>query len=172
MTSFDVMALVLLAVCCGLGARLGSVWVAASLAAGFTGSFLVDYYALPLSSMIGGFPGSIILSGVVLYVAALAVYLIPGHLLSKVEGVLLGVFDGIFGFFAGAAAGFCALLVILLYVVPHLSRIEERRAWKDSGLVRPLYAYVESAINDPHFQFQSAGEDIKDEALKKVNDLF
>lgn len=169
MTWVDYAALVLLAVCCGLGTRVGSVWVAASLAAGFAGAFLMDTYALSLSSMIGGFPGSLFVAGGVLYLAALVIFLIPGHLLSKVEGALLGVFDGIFGFVTGAAAGFCALLLVLLYAVPNLSQLTEKRSWKDSVLVRPLYSVLESAVNNPEFEFQSAGKELKEEALKKLS---
>lgn len=168
MTWPDIAALILLAVCCGLGTRVGSVWAAASLAGGFVGAGLVDTYALTLASMIGGFPGAIFAAGGFLYLAALAFFLIPGNLLSKVEGSLIGVFDGIFGFFTGAAAGFCALLMTLLYVVPTVNHLTDQKAWTGSVLVRPLYGMLESAVNNPDFEFNSAGDALKEEVLKQL----
>lgn len=168
MTWLDVIALILLAVFCGLGARMGSVWVAASLAAGFFGSFLVDYYTLPLAGMMGSFKGSIPASAAILYLAAVAVFITPGLLLSKVEGVLLKVFDGMFGFFTGAMAGFCALFVLLLAVIPKYDNIEKKKFWEESVLVKPLYSFVESSVNNPNFKFQTAGEELKEEALNKL----
>ncbi len=130
-----------------IGARLGSLWTAACLGAGFFGAFLADTYALPASSYIGSYAGADWMAAAVLFAAGAVAFLVPGLLLSKVcDGILLGVVDSLFGLFTGAVAGVLAVAVLLLAVMPFVPSVEATRAWRGSSLVMPLHGYLENLM--------------------------
>src|SRR4051812_10277642 len=81
-----------------VGARLGSLWTASCLGAGFLGAYLADTYAVSASAYLGRFAGADWMAAAVLFAAGAVVILVPGLLLSKIcEGIFLGVVDSAFG---------------------------------------------------------------------------
>lgn len=130
-----------------VGARLGSLWTASCLGAGFFGALLADTYALPVSAYLGSFAGADWVAAAVLFAAGAVALLVPGLFLSKLcEGILLGVVDSAFGLVTGAVAGVLAVAVLLLAVVPFVPSVEASRAWRGSELVRPLHLSLESLM--------------------------
>src|ERR1051325_4412792 len=98
MTWPDVLLIVVWFIFLALGARLGSVFTGACVLGGFFGAALVDYYALPMGSLMGGFTGSTALAAILLYIGGVAAILIPGLILSRISSALfLGLIDGTFG---------------------------------------------------------------------------
>lgn len=153
MNWLDISLIVFLVVVIAMGARLGSLWTAACMGGGFMGAWLVDYYSLPMSEMMGGFRGSPLLSTVLLYLAGIILILGPGLLLSRVfSGIIFGVIDGIFGVFTGAVAGILAISLGLLLLVPIFPQVEKSRAWRKSVLIKPFYQVLEEIFNSPHFR--------------------
>jgi len=147
MTWLDWTLIAVLALFFAVGARLGSLWTAACLGAGFLGALLADVYALPLSSFIGRFAGANTIAAAALFVAGAAAILIPGLFLSRLcKGLILGVADSVFGLLTGGAAGFIALSILLLVVVPFFPSIERMSAWRGSEIVRPTQVRLESLI--------------------------
>lgn len=172
MNWLDVSLIIVWVLFLALGARLGSVWVAACLLGGFSGAFLVDYYALPLADMMGPFTGSRTLSLVLLFGAGLLPALTVGWILSRIASkLLLGIFDSLFGLVAGALSGLIAIAVCFLLVVPSFPRLERSPVWQDSHLARPLQLMLEEVFNDPHFKPRSLVEKAEREALQEMKSI-
>src|SRR4051794_26755256 len=114
MTWLDWSFIAVLILFLAIGARLGSLWTAACLGAGFFGALLADLYSLPVAGWLGGFRGSDWVAAAALFAAAAVVVLIPGWILSRVtHEMFLGIVDSIFGLFTGAVAALLAVAVIL-----------------------------------------------------------
>ncbi len=169
MTWLDAVAILVLLVCMGLGARLGSLWAGGCLIAGFAGGFLVDYYAIPLGGMLGQFPGATVTAAVILITAALVLVLVPAALLSRISSaVFLGVVNSAFGLVVGGCIGLLVLGLAVLLVVPLAPRIEKGPAWQKSGLVKPFQRSLEEKFNTPHFRPVSAAKKLKREAVEEL----
>lgn len=172
MTWLDFVLIALLLVSLGMGARLGSLWISACLAAGFFGALLVDVYALSFGTMLGSFPGAAPLAAVLLFVGGCIAFLIPGWILSRVcEGIFLGVIDSAFGLLAGSVAGLSAITLILLVLVPMFPRVERTSAWRNSMLVRPLQHSLEEVLSKPHFRRPSTLMPVAKEASSEIKEV-
>ncbi len=167
MSWIDVVAIVLVIVFVALGARMGSLWIGACLIGGFFGAFLVEYYQLPVSEMIGGFPGARLVAGLLLFVGGIVIALVPGWALTKLtHAMFLGVVDSIVGLFTGFLAGVVAIALMLLFVVPRFPSIEKSAPWKKSVVIKPLHNFLEDLFSDSRFQKTSATEQFKDDFVK------
>lgn len=167
MTWLDAVLVIVLIVFMALGARLGSLWTAACMIGGFLGAFLVEYYALPMSQMIGGFHGSEWVSAALLFFGGVVVALAPGWVLSRLmAAVFLGFFDTVFGVVTGLLAGLVAVSLAFFLALPRAPKIEKSAAWKKSLLVRPLHRFIENTFSDERFRKDSVTDQLKDDFVK------
>ncbi|MCB4757443.1 MAG: CvpA family protein, partial [Elusimicrobia bacterium] len=121
-----------------------------------------DTYALSLSGVFGGFPGSLTLAAFLLFLLGMAVILIPGWFLSRItSAVLLGVIDSVFGLFTGAVVGLIAISLLLMFVVPMVPKIERSQAWKKSTFVKSWARKLENAFGSPKFKPLSFGKSLE-----------
>jgi len=156
MTWFDGALIAIILLFVAAGARFGSLWTAACLTAGFFGACIVDYYALPLAEMMGGFKGADTVAAILLFTGGALCALLPGWLISRLCGAaFLGLIDSAFGLLTGGMASLFAIALTLLILVPLAPKIETWPAWKDSLLVQPLDRYLENTFNSPHFRVRS-----------------
>lgn len=156
----------------GVGAKLGSLWTAACLVAGFLGAVLVDYYTPALADLMGGFAGSHLMAAALLFAAGAAAGLLPGWVLSRVaSGLFLGLIDSAFGLVTGALAGMFAITLLLLAVPPMFPRVEASDGWKRSRVVRPLHETLENVFNAPRFRPRVIGERLESEAERAVEPI-
>jgi len=156
----------------GLGAKLGSLWTGACIIGGFLGAALVDYYAIPAATLLGGFGGASVVAAVGLYFLGLAVTLIPGRILSRASSaVFLGLIDSAFGLFTGAFTGFFLLALGLLVAIPMFPSIEKSPSYRGSALLKPCHQALEEIFNNAPFQFPSATKKIENEAAQKISPL-
>lgn len=152
------------------GARFGSLWTGACIIGGFLGAALVDIYTLPLSGLMGGFPGSTVLAALALYAAGLGAVLIPGAVLSQISSVfLLSLIDGAFGLITGAFAAMLLVSILLLATTPLITGFESSRAFRNSAIARPLYRTLEEVTS--HLPYKNTREKLKTEATEKITDL-
>ena len=148
MTWLDVLLLAALVAFLAMGARLGSVWIAACVGGGFAGAFLADVYAHSFAGFLAPAPAPALLAGILLFSAGVGAFLLPGWFLSRViHGIFLGVADGIVGFATGGVIGVAAIVLVLLLAVPTFPSIERSRAWKESLAARRLYAAAEAVLS-------------------------
>lgn len=167
MTWLDITLIIVMVVFVALGARMGSLWTAACLIGGFFGAFLVEYYALPASAMMGGFPGARLVAGTLLFIGGVVVAIVPGWALSRLTAAfLLGIVDGVFGLLAGLLAGIVAVTLAMLFVLPHAPSIEKSKAWKKSAIVKPFHHFIEDVFNDSHFRRESTTAQLKEDFVK------
>lgn len=172
MTWIDVAFLLIWVAFLGAGARYGGLWSAACVIAGFTGAFLVDTYALPLSEWIGGFPGSGVVAGVLLFVIGAAAAMVPGYILKKLTAAFfLGIVDSIFGLAAGALVGIVALALLVLLIGPYFSGVEKTRAWRESVIVKNFDHAIESFFFRPRFRTDRLRGRLREEAEKRLEPL-
>ncbi len=172
MTWLDVSLFVVLVLFLAVGARMGSVWMAACLAGGFFGAFLTDMYALSLATSLAHFPGSVALAGAALFILGAGAILLPGLFLSGLfEGMILGVIDSSFGLFTGAVAAAVLIANFLLIAVPFLPNLEASRAWKKSVVVRPLQRKLEDTFQRPVFRRRLSGLGAARSALNELEPL-
>jgi uncharacterized membrane protein required for colicin V production len=172
MTWIDISLLVVWVLFIAVGARLGSLWTAGCLIGGFFGAFIADYYAIPLSDMMGGFAGSQAVAGVLLFVAGVVAGLIPGWFLDKLSAAfLMGIMNSFFGLLSGFLAGFLAISLLLLWTVQTYSEIEEFRAWRKSTIAKPMYDALEHHFETHGFQTISFSKMVKRETRKRIEPL-
>jgi uncharacterized membrane protein required for colicin V production len=130
-----------------VGARVGSLWSAACLTGGFLGAYMVDTYALSVSSMFGHFWGALFIAKFLLFVVTLLFVLVPGYALSQVTSMLfVGFIDTFFGLISGLCAGLFLITIAFLLVVPAFPKFEASDAWHKSMLVRPVHHFVEKTF--------------------------
>lgn len=161
MTWIDTTLIVIFIFFLAAGAKLGSLWSALCLAAGFVGAYVADLYAPAVAGTLGSFKGVDLLAGALLFGATLVVILAPGYFLSKVAGVFIGFLNPLFGLLTGGAAGLLAICLGLAVLVPRLPASESNQAWKKSKLAAPLYRFLEDTFNDPKFRPASALDALK-----------
>lgn len=167
MTWMDIALLIVFVVFIAVGAKMGSLWTGACLIGGFLGGFLVDYYTMPVSQMMGNIPAPEKVAGAALFLSGMGIALLPGWILSRLSsGLILGVVDSVFGLVTGTLAGLIAVTLIFLFVLPHAPRVEKNKAWRNSLVVKPLHHFIEDIFNDAHFQRESAMSDFKDDFVK------
>jgi uncharacterized membrane protein required for colicin V production len=172
MTWLDAALLVVWVVFIAVGARLGSLWTAGCLIGGFFGAFIADYYAIPLSDMMGGFAGSQALAGVLLFAAGVVAGLVPGWLLDKLSAAfLMGIINSFFGLVTGLLAGFLAVSLLLLWTVQSYSEIEEFRAWRKSSIAKPMHDALEHHFENHGFQTISFSKMVQRETRKRIRPL-
>lgn len=168
MTWLDITLIVVMLLFLALGARMGSLWTGACLIGGFFGAFLVEYYALPVSEMLGGFTGAKTVAGFLLFTGGVVIALVPGWALSRLShAMFLGFIDSVFGIITGLLAGLVAVTLAILFILPHAPSVEKSKAWKKSVLVKPLHHFIEDLFNDSRFQKKSATEQLKDDFVKE-----
>lgn len=169
MTWPDVVFIVVMIIFLAVGARMGSLWTGACLLGGFLGAYLIDYYTAPFADILGGFSGSHLFAAGILFVAGLAIFLLPGLLLSKISsGMILGVIDGAFGLITGGLAGLFAMTLCILSVMPLFPKIEATSAWKSSKIVHPFQRSVENIFNSVHFRPAQLASTLRDEAEQRL----
>ncbi len=169
MTWVDVSLIVVLLCFVALGARMGSLWTGACLIGGFFGAFLVEYYTLPVSEMIGGFTGARLVSGALLFAGGVVVALVPGWVLSRLmSAFFLGIFDSIVGLLAGALTGLVAVTLFFMFVLPHAPSIEKSKAWRKSKIVKPMHHMIEDFFNDRRFRKGSTVDQLKKDFAHEV----
>lgn len=155
-----------------IGARMGSLWTGACVVGGFFGAALVDIYSLSLSSMMGGFPGSLVLAALALYAGGVAAILIPGAVISQIgSAFLLNIIDGAFGLLTGAFAALLLISVSLLAASPFVPHMESQPAYKRSMLAKPLKRTLDEILSHARFRSTVAQRKIKSEAEEKISDL-
>lgn len=155
-----------------IGTRMGSIWTASCVLGGFLGAFFADYFALPFAAFLGGFQGSMLLSGIVLFIAGALIVIVPGAILSRTTSALfLGLVDGALGLIAGAVVGLVGISLLLMFAVSLVPRLEKKAVWKRSSVVRPWHENVERLFNDPHFRPGSFSKELKREAMKKLDPI-
>jgi uncharacterized membrane protein required for colicin V production len=170
MTWIDVLLIGICILFIAVGARLGSLWIAGCLIGGFFGAFLADYYAVPFSDMMGGFAGSQMIAGGLLFAVGVLGGLIPGWLLDKISAAfLMGIINSIFGLLAGFLAGFLAVSLLLLWLVQNYSEIETFRAWRKSSVARPLHDALEHHFETHGFNTVSFSKMVTHETAKRVS---
>ncbi len=170
MTWLDITLIVFFVLCMAIGARVGSLWTAACLIGGFLGAFLVEYYALPLAEMIGGFMGAKYVASTLLFLGGVFLALVPGWILSKLAAaVFLKIFDSMFGLLTGFLSGFIALTLLFLLVLPRTPSVEKSQPWRKSKLVKPLHHGIEDFFSDSRFHKNSVTDQIKDDFMKDVS---
>ncbi|MBV9080821.1 MAG: CvpA family protein [Elusimicrobia bacterium] len=152
MTWIDVTGLVVFFLFLAIGARLGSLWTAACLLAGFAAACAADTYGYPLADRLGSMPGAVTAAEAAVFAAVALVVLIPGWVLSKFsEGILLGVVDSVCGLVTGAVAGLLAIGAVLLVLVAATPSLEASGGWRHSMLVKPFYWRLEAILQAPRF---------------------
>lgn len=169
MTWLDITLILVLLCFVALGARLGSVWTGACVIGGFFGAYLVEYYTLPVSEMMGGFSGARLLSGALLFIGGVVIALVPGWALSRLmSAFFLGIFDSIVGLAAGALAGLVAVTLFFMLVLPHVPSIEKSKAWRKSRVVKPMHHMIEDFFNDRRFRKGSTVDQLKDDFTRDI----
>ncbi len=172
MTWIDAIILLIWIVFIIVGTRMGSLWTAGCLIGGFAGAFLADYYAVPVSEMIGGFAGSQAIAAVLLFVLGVIAGMIPGWILDKLSAAfLMGIVNSFFGLVTGLLAGLVAISLILLWTVQNYEEIEEYRAWRRSSVAKPLHAALENHFESHGFKSVSFSKMIKKQAGKRIEPL-
>jgi uncharacterized membrane protein required for colicin V production len=172
MTWLDIVLVLIALSFLALGARLGSVWMAACFIGGFFGAFVADVYGIPLSGFMGGFAGSEKIAVVILFALGLGLVLLPGYLLSRITSkIFLGLFDTFFGLMAGGVAGLCAVATILVVLVAKVPKVEAAPYWRQSHVARPLHQRVEDAFNNRHLRRRSLSQSLKDSAVDALTPM-
>jgi len=170
MSWLDLVLLTVWIVFIAVGARLGSLWIGSCVMGGFLGAFLADYYALSLSSFMGGFSGSEWLAGILLFLVGIFAVLIPGTLLSRMSSALfLGVIDSAMGLATGALAGLVAVALGLLLIVPLAPQVEKTKAWRNSLIINVFSKALEGVFHAPEFRMESWQKELKSKTIKKIS---
>lgn|GEM_PF-6367416 len=171
MTFADIVLIIIWIAFIAMGARVGSLWTGSCVLAGFFGSFLADYYAYPLSTMLGFSGGSILISEVLLFFTGVISVVLPGWILSKISNVVfLGLIDSAMGFVTGAITGLVAIALCLLVLVPIFPRIEKTKSWKSSRLAKPYHNFLETVFNEPQFRPGKLGKKIRKNTINRIGD--
>lgn len=169
MTWVDIAFILFMISFVAIGARMGSMWTGACLIGGFFGAFLVEYYTLPVSEMIGGFAGARLAAGALLFAGGLVTALVPGWMLGRLmSAVFMGFFDSVAGLLAGFLAGIAAITMVFFFALPHAPSIERSAAWRKSKIVKPLHHMIEDFFNDRRFREGSTVDQLKDDFMKDV----
>lgn len=161
MSWLDGVFIILLVLFIVIGARLGSLWIGACLIGGFLGGFLVDSYMLPVSGMMGHFPGSKYVAAVLLFAGGLLIALVPGYLLSRIGDLFLGFLDHFFGLLAGLLAGLSLAAIFLMLALPRLPKLSRSDGWRHSSVLRPYHHFLQDIFNRGRPLTSTSLDDIK-----------